>query len=89
MAKKRTDEEIAEEYYKARLNDPNAKPPEDYSTGEFSARLLESIRRSMMSEGFNIGDRISRGKRLAKERRAREGKEAARREALPGKKIDK
>ncbi len=73
MAKKRTDEEIAEKYFRARLKNPKAKPPASCSPCEFSPRLLEAINRSMV-KGCTHGDRISRGKMLAKERRLAEEK---------------
>lgn len=72
MAKKRTDEEVAEEYHKTRLKYPDLKPPADYVHCECSPELLEAVRRSMMM-GCNLHSRrTSRGIRLAKERRARE-----------------
>lgn len=69
--KKRSDEEIAEEYYKARLKDPNAKPPSDYSPADISSQVLEAVKRTMM-RGCTHGDRVSKGKWLAKQRRLQE-----------------
>ena len=94
MAKRRTDEEIEEEYYKARLKDPNAKPPEDYTPVEFSPEQLDRLRKLLMIGSgccpmCSIGERIRRGKQRAKMRRAREAEEAAGRTALPRKEFDK
>ena len=92
--KKRTDEEIEEEYYKARLKDPNAKPPPDYSPHEFSPEQLDRLRKKFLMIGSgccpmcSIGERIRRGKLRANERRAREAEEAAGRTALPRKEFD-
>lgn len=74
MAKNRSDEEIEEEYFKARQKDPNAKPPADYQESEFvpSPQLMERIKRSMMMPCNVRGRAISMGKLLAKRRRLQE-----------------